>query len=294
MHKKTGNKFRSPKSQHMKLFKTTDVQDIITRAGHLILEIYHKQNIQVELKQDDTPVTEADKGSDTLITNALRELFPDIPIISEESSLPPHSIRQQWQQAWVVDPLDGTKEFISRTGQFCINIGFIINGHATWGMINNPLQNEILWGNTAGECRIIKNNTSTPITKTDLAPRDHLRVAISQFNPTPGEMQYINRLGQAGYTVELIPSGASSKQCLIAKGLADICPKFGPCSEWDIAAGHAIIKATGGIVINAKNHMELTYNKPSMLNPPFIMYSRRILERIKTGETIFLPLSQEI
>lgn len=278
----------------MKLFKRTEIQDIITRAGNLILEIYHEHDIQVELKQDNTPVTKADKGSDSLITTALQKLFPNIPIISEESILPPHTLRNQWQQAWVVDPLDGTKEFISRTGQFCINIGFITNGHATWGMINNLLQDEILWGDTEGKSGIIKNATATSITETASVPHNHLRVTISQFNPAPGEMQYIHRLEQAGYTVEPIPAGASSKQCLIAKGLADICPKFGPCSEWDIAAGHAIIKATGGTVIDARNYTELTYNKPSMLNPPFIMYSRRILERIKAGETIFLPQSQEI
>ena len=136
--------------------KVTDIQCIIERAGELIKEVYDKRNFNVELKRDNTPVTEADKVSSEYITSALKKLYPEIPVISEEASLPAYEEREKWAYAWIIDPLDGTKEFIYRNGRFCINIALVEKGKPIFGMINNVCDGEILWAFASGEKGMVK------------------------------------------------------------------------------------------------------------------------------------------
>ena len=136
--------------------KVSDIQCIIEQAGVLIKEVYDKRNFNVELKGDNTPVTEADKISSEYITSALKKLYPEIPVISEEASLPVYEEREKWAYAWIIDPLDGTKEFIYRNGRFCINIALVEKGKPVFGMINSVCDGEILWAFASGEKGIVK------------------------------------------------------------------------------------------------------------------------------------------
>lgn len=250
------------------------------------MDIYNKQSFSVELKSDLTPLTEADKVSSEYVVSALQKLFPGIPVVSEELPLPDYKIRSGWRELWIVDPLDGTKEFIYRNGRFCVNIALVENGVPVFGMINNVNDGELVWGGVDVECGI-KDGEGVGKLKTSVAGGNKLKVAVSRFNMTENEFQYIDYLKGLGYEVELFPFGASLKQVMIAKGEMDICPKFGKCSEWDTAAGHAIVEASGGMVLNLETGRNLVYNKENMLSPPFIMFSKRIHDLIMAGDTRF-------
>ncbi|WP_052634460.1 3'(2'),5'-bisphosphate nucleotidase CysQ family protein [Sanguibacteroides justesenii] len=266
--------------------KIAGIQEIAEEAGRLILDIYNKQSFSVELKSDLTPLTEADKVSSEYVVSALQKLFPGIPVVSEELPLPDYKIRSGWRELWIVDPLDGTKEFIYRNGRFCVNIALVENGVPVFGMINNVNDGELVWGGVDVECGI-KDGEGVGKLKTSVAGGNKLKVAVSRFNMTENEFQYIDYLKGLGYEVELFPFGTSLKQVMIAKGEMDICPKFGKCSEWDTAAGHAIVEASGGMVLNLETGRNLVYNKENMLSPPFIMFSKRIHDLIMAGDTRF-------
>lgn len=216
--------------------KIADIQSIIEKAGTLVKEVYDRRNFNIELKGDNTPVTEADKASSEYIISALKRLYPEIPVISEEAALPSYGEREKWRYAWIIDPLDGTKEFIYRNGRFCINIALVEKGKPVFGMINNVCDGEILWAFDSGEKGIITNGREENL-ETSRRESSKLRVAVSRFHITEWELQYIDYLKSLGHEVELVPLGASSKHCLLAKGEVDICPKFGKCSEWDVGCG---------------------------------------------------------
>lgn len=267
--------------------KISDIQDIIEKAGVLVKEVRDKRNFNVELKGDMTPVTEADKASSEYIMGALKRLYPDIPVISEEASLPPYEERVKWKYVWIVDPLDGTKEFIYRNGRFCINIALVEEGRPVFGMINNVCDGEILWAFESGECGKFRGGREEKLAS---APgvTSKLKVAVSRFHLTEWEMQYIDYLKFLGHEVELVPLGASSKQCMLAEGKVDICPKFGRCSEWDVAAGQVLVEATGGLVVHAETGGKVCYNKANIASPPFVMFGKRVHDEIKGGNTTFL------
>ena len=271
----------------MNWIKVADIQRLIEQAGKLIKEVYDKRNFNVELKGDHTPVTEADKMSSEYITSALKKLYPDIPVISEESSLPAYEEREKWTYAWIIDPLDGTKEFIYRNGRFCINIALLEKGKPVFGMINNVCDGEILWAFASGEKGMVKNGREE-IFPNDEEKSSKLRVAVSCFHVTEWELRYVDYLKSLGHEVELVPLGASSKHCMLAKGEVDICPKFGKCSEWDVAAGQVLVEAAGGYVVNAETGGEVCYNKEDMISPPFVMFGKRVYDEIKKGNKTFL------
>ena len=267
--------------------KVSDIQSVIENAGALVKEVYDKRNFNVELKGDMTPVTEADRASSEYIVGALRKLYPEVPVISEEASLPPYEERVKWKYAWIVDPLDGTKEFIYRNGRFCINIALVEEGRPVFGMINNVCDGEILWAFESGECGMIRaGREEVLVNEPNTASK--LKVAVSRFHLTEWEMQYIDYLRSLGHEVELVPLGASSKHCMLAEGKVDICPKFGKCSEWDVAAGQVLVEATGGLVVNAETGGKVCYNKENITSSPFVMFGKRVHEEIKGGNKTFL------
>ncbi|RHR80864.1 M18 family aminopeptidase [Odoribacter sp. AF15-53] len=267
--------------------KVSDIQSVIENAGALVKEVYDKRNFNVELKGDMTPVTEADRASSEYIVGALRKLYPEVPVISEEASLPPYEERVKWKYAWIVDPLDGTKEFIYRNGRFCINIALVEEGRPVFGMINNVCDGEILWAFESGECGMIRaGREEVLVNEPNTASK--LKVAVSRFHLTEWEMQYIDYLRSLGHEVELVPLGASSKHCMLAEGKVDICPKFGKCSEWDVAAGQVLVEATGGLVVNAETGGKVCYNKENIISSPFVMFGKRVHEEIKGGNKTFL------
>ncbi|MDR0765899.1 MAG: 3'(2'),5'-bisphosphate nucleotidase CysQ [Odoribacteraceae bacterium] len=262
-----------------------DVQCIIARAGEIIGEYYRSQEFTTELKADLSPLTDADRASNRYIVSELKRLFPLVPVISEESGLPDYPSRSGWERLWMVDPLDGTQEFIHRNGRFCVNIALIEGGRPVFGMINVVTDGEIYWGVPGRGCFVRENGRTGA-----LQPRawtGKLRVAVSRFHVMEEELQYIDRLQERGHEVEIVPLGASSKYCMVARGEIDLLPKFGRCSEWDVAAGQAIVEASGGAIACVEAGKAVEYNKPSMLVSPFVAFGKRVHEMILDGNTDF-------
>ena len=241
-------------------------------AGKSILEIYNS-DFDYELKEDASPLTEADKISHQIIVKGLSLLNYKLPIISEEDSLIPFNIRSKWRNYWLIDPLDGTKEFIKRNGEFTVNIALIENNVPILGIIHIPVLNETYWGSIHhGSYHQIKNKKEKRI-YVSTNTQDPLRILTSRSHPSKTLTSILKEINN----YEIILKGSSIKFCLIASGMADIYPRFGPTSEWDSAAGEAIIKFAGGHIATLEKE-PLTYNlKESYLNPNFIASNGKIL-----------------
>ena len=242
------------------------VYTIASCAGEKILEVYNT-DFSVESKQDNSPLTAADMVAHWLICHELEQLTPDIPILSEESVLISFEERQQWHQYWLVDPLDGTREFIKRNGEFSVNIALIEGYQSVLGVIYIPVGG---YGYAAvrrqGACRISAggNRTTIQVGKTEA---NAITIAGSRSHGNIRLHKFIDRFDSP----EVLSVGSSLKFCLVAEGKADIYPRFGPTSEWDSAAAQCIVEEAGGIVVD-KNFQPLRYNtKESLLNPHFLV-----------------------
>ncbi|MBC8227592.1 MAG: 3'(2'),5'-bisphosphate nucleotidase CysQ, partial [Gammaproteobacteria bacterium] len=230
-----------------------------------------------------SPLTEADKISHQVIVNGLKTLTPDIPILSEEDSDIAFEIRSKWKKYWLIDPLDGTKEFIKRNGQFTVNIALIINNYPKVGIINVPINKKIYWGSkeTGSFYFNGKENIKINVSKNK---SKKLRILASLSHKSEKLESFLKMIND----FELINKGSSLKFCLIASNFADIYPRFNPTSEWDIAAGHAILEGAGGSIFNLSGSA-IEYNKRDYLNPSFIALNsdhineeiNKILEGIK-------------
>lgn len=237
------------------------------RAGDAILEIYQTE-FSVETKGDDSPLTQADLASHRTIVEGLSELTPDIPIYSEESDPPDFATRQSWQRYWLVDPLDGTKEFINKNGEFTVNIALIENHQPVFGVVGVPVQNVVYTGDA--ESGAFKY---TPAGKEKLEGRKmrdgSLTIVASRSHGGERLEGYLDALQAEFGEVTRTPVGSSLKLCILAEGAADLYPRLGPTSEWDIAAADAVLRAAGGSVW-AVDGSDLDYNnKESVLNPEF-------------------------
>lgn len=241
--------------------------NIARQAGEVILQIYHG-DYSIEEKADKTPLTEADIAAHNIIIKQLQTLTPGIPVLSEEAAQQPFELRQQWQTYWLVDPLDGTREFIKRNGEFTVNIALIHQHKSILGVIHAPVikQDYYAWqgagafkveaGMPAKKIQVRKLNSKKPV------------IAGSRSHVTEQMQNYLNQLQD----YDLLSVGSSLKFCLIAEGLADLYPRLGPTSEWDSAAAHCIVEQAGGY-ISKTNRDALLYNtKDSLLNPSFLVY----------------------
>ena len=244
------------------------VSAIASAAGDAILAIYATSEIAVELKDDRSPLTAADRAAHAAIREGLAELAPDVPLLSEES--PPQELaeRRSWQRYWLVDPLDGTKEFLKRNGEFTVNIALVEHGRAVLGVVLAPAMGRSYYG--ALECgawRRDRDSAPKPIRVRDhVAPP--LRIVGSRSHPSGELADYLEALGPH----ELAPMGSSLKICLIAEGAADLYPRLGPTSEWDTAAAQAILESAGGRMIDRAGR-PLRYNtKDDLLNPHFLAF----------------------
>ena len=250
--------------------------EIAKEAGTAIAKIYNS-DFDYEFKKDLSPITAADNLSHKIITKRLQKLTPEIPILSEENCEIPYKIRSQWLQYWLVDPLDGTKEFIKRNGEFTVNIALIDKNTPILGVIHIPLTYETYWGSKVkGSFYLNKND----VTERIIVSENHqnpIRLVASRSHPSG----ILNDLLEKIIDYEIIEIGSSIKFCHIASGQADCYPRFGPTSEWDTAAGEAIVKFAGGHIVT-KNGNSITYNlKEDYLNPNFIVSNGRMLsERI--------------
>ena len=244
------------------------------KAGESILEVYNSI-FSIELKEDRSPLTLADKNANAVIVNILEG--KNIPILSEEGRAVSWDERKNWKTLWMVDPLDGTKEFIKKNGEFTVNIALIKDGVPVFGVIYQPVTGTLFYGMESAAYRIddaqrlpsgdlLTNSIAIggnqlPEVFTVVASRSHLSTETSKF---------IAQAKVAHGKVNCISSGSSLKLCMIAEGKAHVYPRFAPTMEWDTAAGHAIIKATGRNVISYSTGKELSYNKPDLLNDWFI------------------------
>lgn len=245
--------------------------DIVIEAGNAILEIY-EGDIEVQNKADESPLTQADLASHQIIIDGLSSLTPDIPVVSEESEPPAYAVRSQWPCYWLVDPLDGTKEFVNRNGEFTVNIALIEDGRAVYGIVGVPVQNRIYIGDVdAGNAWRIEQGEQQAICGRSMrADQDHLTVVASRSHGGERLEQYLDELSGRYPKLSRQPVGSSLKLCTLAAGEADFYPRLGPTSEWDIAAAHAVLTAAGGEVYTFDRAV-LPYNsKESLLNPEFI------------------------
>jgi 3'(2'), 5'-bisphosphate nucleotidase len=240
---------------------------IVERAGAAIMRVY-ENDFAVEQKLDDSPLTLADLESQRVILDGLSRITPDIPVLSEESAAAPWSERQGWRELWVVDPLDGTREFVKRNGEFTVNIALVVDHEPVLGVVSAPAQGLIYWG--AAGVGAFTRHRAAPLTRIHTAaPRQPLRVVGSRSHATPETTAYLQRVGP--HVLQSI--GSSLKFCLLAQGSAELYPRFGPTSEWDTAAGQALLEAAGGSVTRLDGH-RLRYNcRESLINGNFVAFS---------------------
>jgi len=241
------------------------INNIVYDAGKSIIDIYNT-SFDVEIKSDNSPLTQADKNSHLVIESGLNALFPDIPILSEEGRNIPYSERKKWDIFWLIDPLDGTKEFVKKNGEFTVNIALIKNNYPIFGSVYAPYKKELFWAAEGlGAWKSVDKNKSQSIEV--LKSNKKTRIVISRSHPNDKVLEYINQYDQH----ELIRMGSSLKLCCIADGKADIYPRLGPTSEWDIAAAQCVVEQAGGSVLEYSSNNRLHYNKENILNPFFIV-----------------------
>jgi len=239
---------------------------LVERAGAAIMQIYHA-GFTVQHKDDNSPLTLADLESQRIIIEGLRRITPDIPILSEESAAAPWAERQTWHELWVVDPLDGTREFVKRNGEFTINIALVLEHESKLGIVAAPAQGTVFWGVAGiGAHRLLRGGEIRRIQTAP--PQTPLRVVGSRSHSSPRTESYLTRLGP--HVMSGI--GSSLKFCLLAEGKADLYPRFGATSEWDTAAGQAVLEAAGGHVTRMDGH-RLRYNcRESLINSDFVAF----------------------
>jgi 3'(2'), 5'-bisphosphate nucleotidase len=241
--------------------------NLAREAGQAILAIYNR-DFSVTEKDDRSPLTEADLASHRHIVAGLQALTPDLPILSEESADIPYATRRQWQRYWLVDPLDGTKEFIKRNGEFTVNIALIADGVPVLGVVHVPVSGTTYAGQ-AGRGAFREDPTGARVPLQVTAERQRpLRVVGSRSHAGESLLAFLQRVGDH----EIVSMGSSLKLCLVADGSADIYPRLGPTSEWDTAAAQAVVEAAGGQVTDTRLQ-PLRYNrKESLLNPHFLVF----------------------
>jgi len=238
----------------------------VDRAGAAIMQIYESA-FTVERKADDSPLTLADLESQRIIMETLGALTPDIPVMSEESAQAKWSERQGWRQLWVVDPLDGTREFVKRNGEFTINIALVVDHEPVLGIIAAPATGLLYWG-AAGVGAFTAHRNASPEAIHVAAAHAPLRVVGSRSHAGPATAGYLARLAPHATT----GVGSSLKFCLLAEGKADLYVRFGPTSEWDTAAGQALLEAAGGHVTRLDGRRLLYNCRGTLLNGDFVAF----------------------
>ncbi len=250
----------------------TEMAKIAELAGEAILEVYHGADFSVQSKDDDSPLTAADLAAHRIIVEGLTQLAPEIPVLSEESDDIPFSERQTWQRYFLVDPLDGTKEFINRNGEFTVNIALIEGHRPVLGVVYVPVTSKLYLGDVLASTASCRDENGTRQIQVREIEAGKLAVVASRRHGAEALENLMARL-QQHFEVSTENYGSSLKFCMIAEGRADLYPRFAPTSEWDTGAAQAVVEAAGGQVVNL-NFEPLTYNaKENILNPEFVVYA---------------------
>ncbi len=239
------------------------------QAGRAILDVYDGAQLSVQTKADESPVTAADLAAHGVLVPGLRNLLPEIPVLSEEGEIPDFRERSRWQRYWIVDPLDGTKEFIQRNGEFTVNIALIENHIPVLGVVYVPVTGVIYAGSVAAGAFKEEGGTRAPIRVRRLPPPGEVTVVASRRHGADTVERLLARLADQLGPVRAVSMGSSLKLCLVAEGVADFYPRLALTCEWDTAAAQAVVEAAGGAVLDI--HLApLRYNtKEELLNPFF-------------------------
>ena len=246
--------------------------DIAIEAGDAILEIY-KKDFEVYTKNDESPLTEADKAANDIIIKGLTALYPDIPYISEEVKLTAYEDRKNWEQCWLIDPLDGTKEFIKKNGEFTVNIALIKDGIPVLGVVHVPVQNKTYYAEQGKGAFLIENNEAPRKieNKQHYSELNDIVVVASRSHLSQEVVDFVDTLKAEGKNVDFLSSGSSLKFCLVAEGKAHVYPRLAPTMEWDTGAAHAVCLEAGKNVLVYETKEPLKYNREDLLNPWFIV-----------------------
>ncbi|MBT8092877.1 MAG: 3'(2'),5'-bisphosphate nucleotidase CysQ [Gammaproteobacteria bacterium] len=236
------------------------------KAGRAILEVY-STDFEVQSKTDESPLTQADLASHRCIAAGLTELTPDIPIISEEDGLPEFAERGQWKRYWLIDPLDGTREFVNRNGEFTVNIALIDQHRPVLGIVHVPVQDRTYVGCEGSGATVRMGDADRHAIRVAASSADPVRVVGSRSHRGASLDAYLEALGE----YDMVPMGSSLKFCVVAEAGADIYPRLGPTSEWDTAAAQAVVEQAGGRVVTLDGK-PMKYNaKADILNPHFLV-----------------------
>lgn len=243
---------------------------IARSAGETIMAIYANGSTEVQHKEDASPVTKADLAAHRVLAAQLAPLLPDCPVVSEEDASS-QAFRQQSGRFWLIDPLDGTKEFIARNGEFTVNIALVVDGQSVLGVVYAPAIDAMYWGGLGlGAFRCVANEKVS--IKVSSGEASSCRVVASKNHLNDATQSFIKRLG----AMTLIQAGSSLKFCRVAEGAADIYPRLAPTCEWDTAAAQAVLEGAGGVVLDLDG-LPLMYGKPNVLNTSFVASRDRTL-----------------
>lgn len=255
----------------------SDIKNIALKAGIEIMKIY-KQDFSIKYKDDKSPLTDADLKSNDIICKALFKLYPNIPIISEENQEIPYQIRKDWRYYWCIDPIDGTKEFIKKNGEFTVNIALIENNTPVLGVVYAPALKTIYYAKKSDgsymellddKCEVLSKD-KLPV-KINNDEKKEIIVVASKSHLSSETQDFINNLALSTEHLTLIPKGSSLKLCMVATGQADIYPRLAPTMEWDTAAADAIVRESGKMTYQFQSNQAVVYNKENLLNPWFVV-----------------------
>lgn len=273
-----------------KTFRT--IAEIAINAGKAILKVYTSEDFGIEIKKDSSPLTLADSHSHETLVKGLSQLKIEgelLPLISEEGNEPPYNERTNWKRYWLIDPLDGTKEFIKKNGEFTVNIALIEEGLPIAGFVYIPVSNTLYCGcNNLGSFKLVE--ASKNIGSSVFAPAKRLqvhkyitgtvKVVASRSHVTPETENFILKLKKQFKNISLVSSGSSIKLCMIADNTAHMYPRFAPTMEWDTAAAHAVCRYAGATVLDYETKKEMKYNKKTLLNNWFLVYGSNQFEEL--------------
>lgn len=235
------------------------------QAGEAVMAVYGRSEIEVKSKEDDSPLTEADLASHRIIVAGLGKIVPEFPVLSEESAEIPYEERRSWKSYWLVDPLDGTKEFVGRTGEFTVNIALIEDGFPVLGVVYAPAIGRLYHAEKGCGAFLETDEKTTRIGVSGYSA-GKVRVVASRSHRGEKLDAFLEKLGD----FESVSMGSSLKFCLVAEGSADLYPRLGPTMEWDTAAAQCVVEESGGSVADIEGN-RLKYNKPDLHNPEFMV-----------------------
>lgn len=246
------------------------IEKIVRNAGKIILDIY-RTDFDVDYKQDESPLTIADQQANDYLVSQLKSFFPTIEFITEETQNAPFKTRSLWDLTWIIDPLDGTKEFIKKNDEFTVNVALCQNNEIIFGAIYVPVTGEYFYAQKGQGAYKIHKKTKEKLTAQK--PQDTLIAVASRSHKSQAVDTFIEEFHSKFNEIKFVAAGSSLKLCLVAEGKAHIYPRLGPTMEWDVAAGIIIAQEAGATVYRFDNQQQLTFNKQNLLNPFFIVSS---------------------